>query len=252
MYILFGLSSCHSWSVIKVNSFSSCMRNTLYIIIIIMSRRLRGYPWPSLAISPYHSSPPAGLQDYNPCPHIAAVCKFVLVAPHLHIHEWGSTGVHRLWARPCFSSSVPRVWFVELIYIYIHIYIYIYVRRRRKTTSYIYICRKNIYMNWSFFLFFMASDKNKFFLILFEKYIIYIYIYIYIYMYTRRKIISNIYVWICLSFRFSWPLIKINPSNLVLEILSVFMHYLLDKTSDTPMSLTMLLINLMGSLSIFI
>ena len=85
------------------------------IIIIIMSRRLRGYPWPSLAISPYHSSPPAGLQDYNPCPHIAAVCKFVLVVPLLHIHEWGSTGVHRLWARPCFSSSVPRVWFVELV-----------------------------------------------------------------------------------------------------------------------------------------
>ena len=78
-------------------------------IIIIMSRRLRGYPWPSLAISPYHSSPPAGLQDYNPCPHIAAVCKFVLVVPLLHIHEWGSTGVHRLWARPCFSSSVLRI-----------------------------------------------------------------------------------------------------------------------------------------------
>ena len=89
--------------------------NLYIIIIIIMSRRLRGYPWPSLAISPYHSSPPAGLQDYNPCPHIAAVCKFVLVVPLLHIHEWGSTGVHRLWARPCFSSSVLRVWFVELV-----------------------------------------------------------------------------------------------------------------------------------------
>ena len=94
-----------------------CMSISMFIhIIIIMSRRLRGYPWPSLAISPYHSSPPAGLQDYNPCPHIAAVCKFVLVVPHLHIHEWGSTGVHRLWARPCFSSSVPRVWFVELVW----------------------------------------------------------------------------------------------------------------------------------------
>ena len=65
-----------------------------FIIIIIMSRRLRGYPWPSLAISPYHSSPPAGLQDYNPCPHIAAVCKFVLVVLLLHIHEWGSTYVN--------------------------------------------------------------------------------------------------------------------------------------------------------------
>ena len=83
------------------------------IIIIIMSRRLRGYPWPSLAISPYHSSSPAGLQGYIPCPHTAAVCRFVLVVPLLHIHVWGSTGVHRLWARPCFSSSVLRVWFVD-------------------------------------------------------------------------------------------------------------------------------------------
>ena len=61
-----------------------------------MSRRLRGYPRPSLAISPYHSSPPAGLQGYIPCPHTAAVCRFVLVVPLLHIHVWGSTGVHRL------------------------------------------------------------------------------------------------------------------------------------------------------------
>ena len=84
-------------------------------VIIIMSRRQHGYPWPSLATSPYHSSPPAGLQGYIPCPHIVAVCKFVLVVLLLHIHMWGSTGVHRLWARTCFSSSVPRVWFVELV-----------------------------------------------------------------------------------------------------------------------------------------
>ena len=38
--------------------------------IIIMSRRQRGYLWPSLAISPYHSSPPAGLRGYILCPHI--------------------------------------------------------------------------------------------------------------------------------------------------------------------------------------
>ena len=30
-----------------------------------MSRRLRGYPWPSLAISPYHSSPPAGPLSFS-------------------------------------------------------------------------------------------------------------------------------------------------------------------------------------------
>ena len=69
-----------------------------------MSRRQRGYPWPSLAISPYHSSPPAGLQGYILCPHIVAVCMLVLVVPLLHIHMWGSTGVHRLWARPCFGG----------------------------------------------------------------------------------------------------------------------------------------------------
>ena len=51
-----------------------------------MSRRHYGYPWPSLATSPYHSSPPAGLQGYILCPHIAAVCKFVLVVLLLHIH----------------------------------------------------------------------------------------------------------------------------------------------------------------------
>ena len=87
----------------------------IIIIIIIMSHRQRGYPWPSLAISPYHSSPPAGLQGYILCPHIVAVCMFVLVVPLLHIHMWGSTGVHRFWVRPCFSSSVLRVWFVELV-----------------------------------------------------------------------------------------------------------------------------------------
>ena len=67
----------------------------------------------------YHhhpSSPPAGLQGYILCPHIVAVRKFELVVLLLHGHMWGSIGVHHLWTRPCFSSSVPRVWFV---YIYI-------------------------------------------------------------------------------------------------------------------------------------
>ena len=27
-------------------------------------------------------------------------------------HIWGSIGLHHLWARPCFSSSVLHVWFV--------------------------------------------------------------------------------------------------------------------------------------------
>ena len=49
---MFFVASVVLWPSLNLKSF----------IIIIMSRRLRGYPWPSLAISPYHSSPPAGLQ----------------------------------------------------------------------------------------------------------------------------------------------------------------------------------------------
>ena len=82
------------------------------IIIIIMSCRQHGYPWPSLATSSYHSSPLAGLQSYILCPHIAVVCKFGLVVLLLLGHMWGSIGVHYWRARPCFSSSVRRVWLV--------------------------------------------------------------------------------------------------------------------------------------------
>ena len=32
--------------------------------------------------------------------------------PVLHGHVWGSTRVHHLWVRPCFSSSVLHVWFI--------------------------------------------------------------------------------------------------------------------------------------------
>ena len=85
---------------------------SIVIIIIIMSCHQHGYPWLSLATSPYHSSPPAGLQGYILYSHIVAVCKFELVVLLLHGHMWGSIGVHHLWSRPCFSSSVPRVWFV--------------------------------------------------------------------------------------------------------------------------------------------
>ena len=84
----------------------------IIIIIIIVSCHRHGYPWPSLATSPYRSSPLAGLQSYIPYPHIAAVCMFELVVLLLSGHMWGSIGVHHLWVRPCFSSSVLHVWFV--------------------------------------------------------------------------------------------------------------------------------------------
>ena len=81
-------------------------------IIIIMSCRLHGYPWPSLSTSPYRSSPPAGLHSYIPYPYITAVCMFELVVLLLLGHMWGSIRVHHLWARLCFSSSVLHIWFI--------------------------------------------------------------------------------------------------------------------------------------------
>ena len=75
-------------------------------IIIIMSCHRHGYPWPSLAIFPYTSSPLAGLQGCIPYPHIAAGCMFVLVHLLLSGHMWGTIGVDHLWAIPCFSSSL--------------------------------------------------------------------------------------------------------------------------------------------------
>ena len=62
------------------------VESPVIIIIIIMSCRQHGYPWPSLATSPNHSSPPAGLQDYIPCPHIAA---------GRPAFAWPYAGVHR-------------------------------------------------------------------------------------------------------------------------------------------------------------
>ena len=79
--------------------------------IIIMSFRQHGYSWLSLATSPYHSSPLAGLQGYIPNPQIAAVCMFELGILLLLGYMWGSIGVLYLWARPaspavsCMSGS---------------------------------------------------------------------------------------------------------------------------------------------------
>ena len=112
-YIRFGLVVFYGISTLV----GYLMPNPLYtyiiiIMIIIMSCRKHGYPWPSLATSPCRSSYPAGLQGYIPYPHIAAGCMFELVVLLLLGHMWGSIGVHHLWARPCSSISVLHVWFV--------------------------------------------------------------------------------------------------------------------------------------------
>ena len=61
--------------------------------IIIMSRRQHGYPWPSFASSPYHSSPLAGLQGYISYHHIAAVCMYVQAGHPAFSRSY--VGVHR-------------------------------------------------------------------------------------------------------------------------------------------------------------
>ena len=50
--------------------------------------------------------------SYTPYPHRAAVCRFELIILLSLGHEKGSTGVHFLWARPYFFSSVLHIWFV--------------------------------------------------------------------------------------------------------------------------------------------
>ena len=124
-FLIFVCNRCFSLRISNVQGEKGRRvrsRNIIYIyiyiyiyiifIIIIMSCRQHGYPWPSLATFPYRSSPPAGLLGYILCPHIAAVCKFGLVVLLLLGHMWGSIVVRHLRARPCFSSSVRRVWLV--------------------------------------------------------------------------------------------------------------------------------------------
>ena len=116
-----------------------------------MSCHQHGYPWPSLTTSPYHSSPPAGLQSYILCLHIAAVCRFELVVLLLLGHMWGSIGVHHfMWGsigvRYTFSTATVAavvssysftsrrlsLLLAHYAYIYIYIYIYVYILLRTK------------------------------------------------------------------------------------------------------------------------
>ena len=96
-----------SWTVkIVIRS-----HNYLYLIII-MSCRQHGYPWPSFTAPPYCSSLLAGSQGYIPHPHRAAVCWFELVTLLLFGHVGGSIGEHHLWARPSCLVRLTLIVFV--------------------------------------------------------------------------------------------------------------------------------------------
>ena len=104
-------TSCHSNSNEKPSADANVNNSkgvVTIIIITIMSCRLHGYPWPSLATSPYHSSPLAGLQGYISYPNIAAVCMFELVVLLLLGHMRGSITDEFVLASPavsCMSGS---------------------------------------------------------------------------------------------------------------------------------------------------
>ena len=76
---------------------------------IILSCDQHRCPWPSFATPPYGSSLPAGPQGYTPYHHRAAECRFELVVLPILGHVKGYIGVHHLWVRPYFSSSVLLV-----------------------------------------------------------------------------------------------------------------------------------------------
>ena len=88
------LYGCTTWTLTKHMEEKLGGNYTRIILLIIMSCRQHGYPWPSIATSPYRSSRPAGLQGYILYPHIAAVCMLELVVLLLLCHMWGSIGVH--------------------------------------------------------------------------------------------------------------------------------------------------------------
>ena len=100
----------------KKKALRNCFLEMM-MIIIIMSCHQNGYPWPSLATSPYRSSPLAGFQGCIPYPHIAAVCMFELVILLLLGHIWG---VHRstslmsssLLLQQCPACLVRLTWIV--------------------------------------------------------------------------------------------------------------------------------------------
>ena len=105
----------HTWMVDTAVSKWG-FRNYIYMYVYIYHHQHVVPPTrislTSLANSPNRSSILAGLLGYILYPHRAAVCMFGLVVLLLLGYMWGSIGVHHLWGRPCFSSSVLHVWFI--------------------------------------------------------------------------------------------------------------------------------------------
>ena len=88
----------------------------IYIIIIIMS--CHRYPWPSLATSPYPSSPLAGLRGYITYPHTLAAVWYVraghpaFARPYVGVHRSPSLMSSSLLLQQCPTCLVRLTWIV--------------------------------------------------------------------------------------------------------------------------------------------
>ena len=92
----------------KFKSWTRLIAFHIALIIIIMLCYQHGYPWPSLAISPYHSSPLVGLQGYIPYPHRAASFAW----PYVDVHRSTSLISSSLLLQQCPACLVHLTWIV--------------------------------------------------------------------------------------------------------------------------------------------
>ena len=84
-----------NWPYVTFWMLGSLRNIYIYIYIYIFtSRHQHVYPWLSLAIPPYRTLLPVGLQGYIPYQHRATVCRSKLVVLPLLVHVKKSTGVH--------------------------------------------------------------------------------------------------------------------------------------------------------------
>ena len=94
--------------------------DSLGIIIIIISCHRHGYPWPSLATSPYRSSPLAGLQGLHPvssnsCSMYVRAGRPAFARPYVGIHKSTSLMSSSLLLQQCPAYLVRLTWIVFMM-----------------------------------------------------------------------------------------------------------------------------------------
>ena len=95
--------------VLSVTHKLKFTNNYIIIIIIIMSRRQRGYPWPSLATPPYRPLLAIGLQGYIPYRDRAAVCRPAFARLCERVHKSTSLISSSLLLQQCPAGLVRLI-----------------------------------------------------------------------------------------------------------------------------------------------